>query len=70
MGLMVLGLLIFATYLYTISDIEPPEIKDRSILQVERTQSDSLHFQIRANFLQQNSFGLYEMYLEGADFER
>nr|MBP6315350.1 peptidase C45 [Chitinophagaceae bacterium] len=67
---MLLGLLIFAIYLYTISDIEPPDIKDRSILQVERTQSDSMHFQIGANFLQQNSFGLYEMYLEGADFER
>lgn len=69
-GLIVLGLLIFAIYLYNISDIQPPKIKDQSILKVERTQSDSLRYQIGANFLQQNKYGLFEMYLEGADFER
>lgn len=69
-GLIVLGLLIFAIYLYNISDIQPPEIKDQSILKVERTQADSLRYQIGANFLQQNKYGLFEMYLEGADFER
>ena len=69
-GLIVLGLLIFATYLYNISDIQPPEIKDQSILKVERTQADSLRYQIGANFLQQNKYGLFEMYREGADFER
>jgi isopenicillin-N N-acyltransferase-like protein len=69
-GLIVFGLLIFAIYLYNISDIQPPEIKDQSILKVERIQSDSLRYQIGANFLQQNKYGLFEMYLEGADFER
>lgn len=69
-GLIVFGLLIFAIYLYNISDIQPPEIKDQSILKVERTQADSLRYQIGANFLQQNKYGLFEMYLEGADFER
>jgi isopenicillin-N N-acyltransferase-like protein len=39
-------------------------------LKVERIQSDSLRYQIGANFLQQNKYGLFEMYLEGADFER
>lgn len=35
-----------------------------------RTQTDSGHYNIGNNFIQKNKYGLYELYLEGDDFER
>lgn len=63
-------LFIFCIYVYNISDIEPPKIKDKSALQLQRTISDTESFAIGENFLQKNKYGLYEMYLQGDDFER
>ncbi len=63
-------LMIFAVYVYNIADSKPPKISDRSALQLQRTASDSNHFYIGKNFIQKNENGVYEMYLEGDDFER
>lgn len=70
LGVLLLLLLVFAIYVYNISDIKPPEIKDKSALQLTRTETDSAHYTIGNNFIQKNKYGLYEMYVEGGDFER
>lgn len=69
-AILFLSIIVFAIYVYNISDIPPPIILDKSYLQLERTVVDSTHFKIGNNFLQKNKFGLYEMYVEGDDFER
>ncbi len=70
LGVLLLLLLVFAIYVYNISDIKPPEIKDKSALQLTRAETDSAHYAIGNNFIQKNKYGLYEMYVEGDDFER
>jgi predicted choloylglycine hydrolase len=70
LGVLIILLMVFAIYVYNISDIEPPFIKDQSALQLKRLTIDSNTYTIGNNFIQKNKYGLYEMYLEGDDFER
>lgn len=60
----------FGLYVYNISDIEPPKIENRTAENLERTTIDSTHFTIGKNLLQKNKFELYELYIEGSDFDR
>lgn len=60
----------FGLYVYNISDIEPPKIENRTVENLERTTIDSTHFTIGKNLLQKNKFELYELYIEGSDFDR
>lgn len=58
-------------YTFIISaSIPAPFIKDQSALQLKRQTIDSNTYTIGNNFIQKNKYGLYEMYLEGDDFER
>ena len=49
--------------------IVPPEITDKSALNLNRETLDSNYFKIGENWLRKNKFGLWEMYLEGSPFE-
>ena len=60
----------FGIYVYSVRDIEPPKILDSSIDNVSRVDSDSNSYSLGNNWLQQNKYGLYEMYLEGKPYER
>jgi len=73
LGLVVLILLlmmvVFGAYVYSVRDIDPPPIKDTTALAWQRVQTDSITFQLNQSWLQLNDHGLYELYLEGSPFE-
>jgi isopenicillin-N N-acyltransferase like protein len=50
--------------------INPPEIQDSIVENLERTTIDSNFYSINNNWLQKNNQGLWEMYIEGAAYER
>jgi hypothetical protein len=50
--------------------IRVPTIEDQSTLQSERTQIDAVTYDLGNNWLKQDSSGLWQLYLEGAPFER
>jgi len=49
--------------------IVPPEITDKSALNLNRETLDTGYFKVGENWLRKNKFGLWEMYLEGSPFE-
>lgn len=63
---LVIGLLILDWWL----DLTPPEVKDTSAWQLERTQVDSNYYKLGKNWLRKNEAGLWEAYVSGAPFER
>lgn len=66
---MLLVLMAFMLYVYSVRDIDAPVVAGRGDLQWQRTQTDSVTFSLNNSWLQQNDYGLYEMYLEGKPFE-
>lgn len=69
-GVIVLLFVLLAIYLVWISDIKPPEIKDTTVTQLQRTQHDSSFYTLNNNWFRKSNSGLYEMYVEGQPFER
>lgn len=65
--LLIIGLGIYAV---NVSHIDPPEIADTSALRLTRTQIDSNCYTIGNNWFRKSKSGLYELYVEGAPFER
>ena len=63
-------LFLLAAYLVWVSDIQPPKIKDTSAEQLQRMQPDSSVYTLKNNWFRKSNSGLYEMYVEGAPFER
>ncbi len=68
-GLVLLLLLLFL-YLVWVSDIRPPSVGDKSSLSWTRAEPDSGLYVINNSWFRKSSSGLYEMYVEGAPFER
>ncbi len=71
LGIMILFLLGFTIYVYNISDAEPPKIVNEALREPADVLADSnsLHT-IGDNWITQNQYGLYEMYVSGAAYER
>ncbi len=69
-GVFCLLLFLLAAYLIWVSDIQPPKIKDTSAEQLQRTQQSAGVFTLKDNWFRKSNSGLYEMYVEGAPFER
>lgn len=69
-GILILILVVFGLYVWSISDIDPPDVPDLSALQLQRERIDSTTFRIGENWLRKNKYGLYEMYVSGPPFER
>ncbi|MGJ7032081.1 C45 family autoproteolytic acyltransferase/hydolase [Niabella hirudinis] len=61
--------LLFA-YLVWVSDIPEPKIKDTAALQLQRQQPDTGLYTINNSWFRKSNSGLYELYVEGAPFER
>jgi hypothetical protein len=59
-----------AIYLVVVSKMPPPKIADQRALQLQRTQLDSTCYTLGNNWFRKSNSGLYEMYVEGAPFER
>lgn len=69
-GVICLLFVLLAVYLVWVSDIQPPGIKNTSVEQLQRTQHGNNFYTLNNNWLRKSNSGLYEMYVEGAPFER
>ncbi|ULQ51492.1 C45 family peptidase [Flavihumibacter fluvii] len=70
MGVILLLLVILFIYLYRVSKVDPPEIADRSATQLNRTEVTPGFYYLGNNWFRKSKSGLYELYVEGNDFER
>lgn len=68
--LLVLFIAIFTLYVYNIKDLKPPIVNDTKVEKLIVSQTDTGLAFINNNYLYQNKYGHYEMYLEGEDFDR
>jgi len=66
--IVIIGALI--VYILSVSKIDPPEIADKSALKLERTKLDSTAYTLGNNWFRKSNSGLFELYVEGAPFER
>jgi isopenicillin-N N-acyltransferase like protein len=63
-------ILIGSIYFYFRTKIEPPEVADKSALNLKVTKVTDTYFTIGNNWIKKNKGGLWEMYVEGEPFER
>jgi isopenicillin-N N-acyltransferase like protein len=70
LGVLLLLLLILFIYLYKVSTVSPPAIADHRVEQLTRTQVGNNFFYLGDNWFRKSGSGLYELYVEGNDFER
>ncbi|MBL0140468.1 MAG: peptidase C45 [Bacteroidetes bacterium] len=57
-------------YLYCVAIVYPPEIADKSALQLQRVEVSPGFYTIGNNWFRKSKSGLFEMYTEGKPFER
>ncbi|HRO42976.1 MAG TPA: C45 family autoproteolytic acyltransferase/hydrolase [Flavipsychrobacter sp.] len=69
-GVFLLIILVFCIYVWNVSDIKPPHVEDRSALTLQRKSIGATHYTIGDNWIRTNRWGLHEMYISGAPFER
>ncbi|MFN8155038.1 MAG: C45 family peptidase [Bacteroidia bacterium] len=69
-GVILLLFFSFAVYLALVAIEYPPDIADRSAELLNRERTSGGDYRIGASRLRKSSSGLYELYVEGADFER
>jgi len=70
LGALLLLLIGLSIYVVSVSHIDPPKIADTSALQLQRTKIDSNCYTIGNSWFRKSKSGLYELYVEGAPFER
>ena len=68
--ILVLLIGVLSVYVISVSHINPPKVADTHALQLERTQIDTNCYTIGNNWFRKSKSGLYELYVEGAPFER
>lgn len=69
--LVVLILLIgFGIYFYFAIQIDTPIVSSKNVTNYTKKQISSKHFQVKKNWLKQNQFGLWELYVKGDAYER
>ncbi len=61
-------LLVLILYIIFVSDITPPEVPEVNI--GERQQVGKDHYVLGNNWLRKNEYGIWELYIEGDDYER
>ena len=69
LGIFVL-LLVLVIYVVQVSKVDPPDVKDKSALQLQRTDHGNGFYTLKDNWFRQSRSGLYELYVEGDGFER
>jgi len=70
MSILLLIIIVFAIYVWKISDIKPPKIADTSSLSLQVAHPEGSLYTIGNNWIRQNQYGLYEMYVAGKPYER
>ena len=69
-GILVLLMAGLVIYVVSVSHIDPPKIANTEALQLQRKQIDTNCYTIGNNWFRKSRSGLYELYIEGAPFER
>jgi hypothetical protein len=70
LAILLLLLLVSAVYVWKVSDVQPPKIRDTSALSLRVTHPEGSLYTIGDNWIRKNEFGLYEMYVSGKPYER
>src|ERR1044072_350531 len=70
LGILLLLILIFCGYVWWVSYIKPPEVEDTSAIYLQKEHTDKTLYSIGDNWIRHSKYGLYEMYVSGAPFER
>jgi len=69
--IIILILIVLLTIIFKITTkLNPPNVQNIEIENLERTQLDSNFYSIKNNWLKKNDHGLWEMYVEGEAYER
>jgi isopenicillin-N N-acyltransferase like protein len=63
-------LVVLLLYVMAVADIIEPTVTDASSLKLQRQQVDSTYYTIGKNWFHKDKSGLYEVYIQGDDFER
>ena len=66
MALLLIGII----YLYSVAVVNPAKPNDMSSLQLRRTEVSKDFYTLKNNWFRKSKSGLYELYVEGAPFER
>lgn len=69
-GVIVLLFALLFIYLAGVSKMDPPAVSDLSPLQLQKQEPDTGLYTIKNSWFRKSNSGLYEMYVEGAPFER
>ncbi len=63
-------LIVFSIYFYFAIQIDTPIVNDKDVTHYTKKQISSKHFQVEKNWLKQNQFGIWELYVKGDAYER
>lgn len=69
-GLLLMVLLILTIYIYKVSDFPEPKVADTSVYRLMPQPIQGSLTSIGNNWIRKNEYGLYELYVEGAPFQR
>lgn len=69
-SIFLLIILVFCAYVWKVSDIKPPKVGDTSAFNLQRRHVEGTLYTIGDNWIRKNQWGLHEMYVSGAPFER
>ncbi len=69
-GIILFLLLVLCIYLYQVAKMDPPPIADKSIETRQRTEPSPAFYTLGPNWFRHSQSGLFELYVEGKDFER
>jgi len=68
---LIVALVCFGIYVWKVAEVDPPVITENTnIDNAERVQVGIDSFELGNNWIRKNEYGLYEMYVEGAPYER
>src|SRR6185436_13048738 len=70
LGSFIALLLILFLYLIWVSQVDPPEVKDKSSLQLTRAEVSPNFYTLKNDWFHKSNTGLYELYTEGDPYER
>ena len=70
LGAITLLLILFSIYVWKVSDVYPPRVADTSALSLRVAHPEGSLYTVGNNWIRKNEFGLYEMYVAGAPYER
>ncbi|HNB81060.1 MAG TPA: C45 family autoproteolytic acyltransferase/hydrolase [Chitinophagaceae bacterium] len=68
--ILLLLLTLLGLYVYSVSDLPEPRVKNSILETQERKQGGNGFYTLKNNWIRKNRYGVYEMYLEGNAYDR